>query len=220
MEEKRGFQREQKLPKSIYFSDIYFDKHQLFSLSEQIHLIHKYSKKFTNPSIIEIGKGNGFVSDFFKKAGYNFLTFDINANLEPDIEGNILEFSTTIESKSDMVVACEVLEHLPFDMFESSLKEMSKATDKYAIITLPIYQKMFGFNLQLRVPKIKVFSSAFFIKYRRNKALGSGHFWEIDFDKNSKRDNIEKIITKYFNIVEKGHFKTNPYHNFYVLQKV
>ena len=217
---ERGFNRERELLKNEYFSDEYFNKYQLFSLSEQISLIHKYSKKFNSPKIIEIGKGNGFVSDFFKKAEFDFATFDINENLNPDIVGNILEFDNLIKVKPDIVVACEILEHLPFDMFEKSLLEISKVTTKYTIITLPEFKKFFGANLQIRLPKLKVFSLPLFIKHRGNKILGSGHFWEINYDVDSQRKNIETIIEKYFIIVEKGLFDTNPYHNYYVLEKL
>jgi len=215
----KGFEREKELEKSVYFSDLYFDKYQLFSLSEQISLIHRYCKKCIKPKIIEIGKGNGFVSDFFKKAKYDFLTFDINKNLEPDIEGNILEFSNLITTEVDIVIACEILEHLPFEMFENSLEQISKVSRKYTIITLPEHKKFFGLNLQLRIPKINRFSLPFFIKYKGNKVLGSGHFWEIDYSKETKRKVIEMILEKYFKIINKGSFHTNPYHNFYILEK-
>ncbi len=216
----KGLQREKELAKEEYFTDLYFDKYQLFSLSEQISLIHKYSKKFIAPKIIEIGKGNGFVSDFFKKSGVDFTTFDINENLEPDIVGNILEFSNMVQKKADIVVACEILEHLPFEMFESSLKEISKSTNKYVIITLPEFKKFFGLNIQFRLPKIKIFSIPYYIGFNLNKLLGSGHFWEIDFNKETKRNNLEYLIKKYFNIIEKGRFHTNPYHNYYILDKI
>ncbi len=220
MNNDKGFKRESNLSRDIYFSDDYFDKYQLFSLSEQINLLYKYSKFIENPKILEVGKGNGFVSDFFKKANFNFKTFDINENLNPDIVGNILELNALINSKPDLILCSEVLEHIEFDFFEKSLQELSLASNKYVIITLPEFKKFFGLNLQIRIPKLKVFSIPLFIRIRGNKVLGSGHFWEIDYDENSKRENIEKIIRKYFTIIEKDKFHTNPYHNFYVLEKV
>ena len=220
MNNDKGFKRESNLSRDIYFSDDYFDKYQLFSLSEQINLLYKYSKFIENPKILEVGKGNGFVSDFFKKANFNFKTFDINENLNPDIVGNILELNALINSKPDLILCSEVLEHIEFDFFEKSLQELSLASNKYVIITLPEFKKFFGLNLQIRIPKLKVFSIPLFIRIRGNKVLGSGHFWEIDYDENSKRENIEKIIRKYFTIIEKDKFHTNPYHNLYVLEKV
>ncbi len=216
----KGFDRESNLGEEVYYSDHYFSKYQLFSLSEQINLLYKYSKSIENPKILEVGKGNGFVSDFFKKVNFYFKTFDINENLNPDIVGNILELDTLIDFKPDLILCSEVLEHIEFKFFEKSLQELSLVSNKYVIITLPEFKKFFGLNLQIRIPKFKVFSIPLFVKIRGNKTLASGHFWEIDYDKDSKRKNIEKILKKYFTIVEKGGFHTNPYHNFYVLKKV
>lgn len=215
---EKGAKRESKLNKDIYFSDQYFNKYQLFSLSEQISLLYAYCKEFTNPTILEVGKGNGFVSDFFKKANFNIKTFDINVNLKPDIVGNILDLSTLISSKSDLILCSEVLEHIDFDYFERSLEQLHLVANKYVIITLPEFKKFFGINIQIRAPKFKVFSSPLFFKIRGNKRLGSGHFWEIDYSKETNRSSIEQIITKHFTIIDKGCFHTNPYHNFYVLE--
>lgn len=214
----KGLKRESKLIKDVYFSDQYFSKQQLFSLSEQINLLYTYCKKFTDPNILEVGKGNGFVADFFKKANFNIKTFDINDNLEPDIVGNILDLSTLISTKSDVILCSEVLEHIDFDYFETSLEQLRFAANKYVIITLPEFKKFFGVNMQIRVPKLKVFSFPLFFKIRGNKQLGSGHFWEIGYSQETSRFSIEKIITKYFTIIDKGYFHTNPYHNFYVLE--
>lgn len=219
MEIKSGFEREKSLTKETYFSERYFDKYQLFSLCEQINLLYKYCSEFDHPATLEIGKGNGFVSDFFKKSGSNYKTFDINKNLEPDIVGNILELNLCVASAFDVVICSEVLEHLEFDLFEQALEQLAQATNKYVIITLPEFKKFFGFNLQIRLPKMKVFSLPLFIGTKINKILGSGHYWEIDYDQKTKRENIEKIIKKHFEILDNGRFHTNPYHNFYVLEK-
>ena len=220
MDNNRGFSREQNLSKETYFNDDYFDIYQLFSLSEQIKLLHKYAKLENSSKILEVGKGNGFVSDFFKKAGFDITTFDINENLSPDIVGNILELHTLIEKKADIVLCSEVLEHMEFNLFEKSLKELSLASNNYVIITLPEFKKFFGCNLQIRIPKVKVFSIPLFLGLRSNKVLASGHFWEIDYDENSTRKNIEASIQKYFTIVENGRFHTSPYHNCYVLKVI
>lgn len=214
----KGHKRESNLSKDVYFSNQYFSKYQLFSLSEQISLLYTYCTEFTDPNILEVGKGNGFVADFFKKANFNIKTFDINANLEPDIVGNILDLSTLISVKSDIILCSEVLEHIDFEYFEVSLEQLRLAANKYVIITLPEFKKFFGVNMQIRVPKFKVFSFPLFLKIRGNKQLGSGHFWEIDYSQETNRSSIEKIITKHFTIIDKGYFHTNPYHNFYVLE--
>ncbi len=219
MNNSRGFEREESLEKSMYFSEGYFDKYQLFALSEQIHLLYTVSKHLHNPAILEVGKGNGFVSDFFKKAKYNFTTLDINPNLEPDIVGNILELSQTVTEKPDFILCSEVLEHMEFKTFEKSIYELSETTKEGLIITLPVYKKFFGINIQWRMPKLKPFSTPLFIKTSWTKILPQEHFWEIGYSKETSKKNIEKILLQYFVIQDKGCFHTNPYHYYYVLKK-
>jgi 2-polyprenyl-3-methyl-5-hydroxy-6-metoxy-1,4-benzoquinol methylase len=216
--EVQGFQREKELNKEAYYSEGYFEKYQLFSLSEQINLIYQYST--TEAKILEIGKGNGFVSDFFKKAGFIFDTFDINKNLEPDVVGNILELEELVVENYDLIACCEVLEHMDFKYFEKSLEQMQKITNKYIVLTLPNCQKNFGMNLQIRLPKRKVFSLPLFFHTLIGKNICPEHFWEINYTKETSQKNIENILLKYFTIKDKGYFHTNPYHNFYILEKI
>jgi len=215
--EVQGFQRERGLDKEAYYSEGYFEKYQLFSLSEQINLIYQYTTM--ESKILEIGKGNGFVSDFFKKAGFSFDTFDINENLEPDIQGNILELESLVVEKYDVIVCCEVLEHMDFTYFEKSLEQMKKVTNKYIIMTLPNCQKNIGMNLQIRLPKRKVFSIPLFFHTLMGKNICPEHFWEINYTKETSQKNIENILLKHFIIKHMGYFHTNPYHHFYILEK-
>lgn len=213
----QGFKREKELTKEAYYSDGYFEKYQLFSLSEQINLIYQYTLK--KSKILEIGKGNGFVSDFFKKAGFIFNTFDINESLEPDIVGNILELEKLITDNYDLIACCEVLEHMDFKYFEKSLEQMRNITNKYVILTLPNCQKNFGVNVQIRLPKRKVFSVPLFFHTLIGKNICTEHCWEINYTEETSKKNIENILLKYFTIKDKGYFHTNPYHNFYILEK-
>lgn len=218
MKHARGFERETSLEKKAYFSEGYFEKYQLFALSEQINLLYKYSAPTSK--ILEIGKGNGFVSDFFKKAGFDFTTFDINPNLEPDIIGNILELEQSVPFSPDIIFCCEVLEHMEFTHFEKSIEQMQKVSREYVIITLPSCRKNFGFNLQIRLPKRKVFSVPLFLHTTIGKNICREHFWELDYTSQTSAKAVEKILLKYFRIEEKGYFHTSPYHHYYVLKKL
>ncbi|MDD3596693.1 methyltransferase domain-containing protein [Sulfuricurvum sp.] len=214
----RGFEREKKLLKQNYYSAGYFDKYQLFTFAEQITLLYNHATP--ESKILEIGKGNGFISDYFKKAGYTFQTFDINPNLEPDITGNVLELSHLITDFPDIIFCCEVLEHMDFTYFEKSLEEMQKVAKERIIITLPNCRKNFGANLQIRLPKRKVFSVPLFIHTTLGKNICPEHCWELNYTQETSSKNIEKILEKYFVIEDKGYFHTNPYHNYYVLKKL
>lgn len=219
MKKDAGFERERSLQKERYFNDHYFNKHQLFSLSEQIHLVYQYAKLFDSPAILEVGKGNAFVSDFFKKAKFDYKTFDINKNLEPDIIGNILELNDSVSFSPDIILCAEVLEHMEFKYFEASLKQLCLVTNKYVIITLPDFKRYFGVYIKGRFPKFRAFNKSLYIKTTNGKILPEEHFWEIDYNEETGRKKIEFIIEKYFHIIENDAFPMTPHHNFYVLEK-
>lgn len=214
----RGFEREKNLDKEAYYSDGYFDKYQLFSLSEQISLLYEYCDHTSE--ILEIGKGNGFVSDYFKNANFNFKTFDINEELEPDIVGNIIELEKSVTYTPDIILCCEVLEHMEFKYFENVLEQMRNVTNQYVIITLPNFQKSFGVNFQVRLPKHSVFSLPVFFHTSLGKSICDEHYWEINYTEETSKKNIERILSTHYTIEDKGYFHTNPYHYFYVLKKM
>src|SRR5690606_25285672 len=125
-----------------YYSDDYFGLSQLCSMSQQIHEIH--SLKPTN--ILEIGIGNGFTSAILKRAGYPVTTVDINPELEPDICAPLDEVAPLIEGmRFDLVVCCEVLEHMPYEQFGPNLNHLRKFGDRL-FITLPNYRAPIGFG--------------------------------------------------------------------------
>ena len=138
---EKGYEREKNMQKSKYFSAAYFSLPQLFSFSHQLNLIHSMNPKI----ILEIGIGNGFVSTFLKKAGYQVITADINPNLNPDIVAPISDLKNKIKDKVDLVVCCEVLEHMSFELIDSNIKVISEIGDN-CLITLPSYKDKWGLN--------------------------------------------------------------------------
>lgn len=209
----KGFLREKKLNRKEYFSDAYFSLPQLCSLSHQIHLIHSMKPK----NILEIGIGNGFVSTFLKEAGFEVTTVDINPSLKPDIVAPINNLNNKIKDKFDLVVCCEVLEHMPFNLFNESLKVISTLGEN-CLITLPRYQRRWGFNGLLDLPKmnIKGFNINFFIPFRKKSLQDTAHFWEIGSSQETSKSEIIRRIKIQYTTVHDGVFHLNPYHLFFI----
>lgn len=202
----RGVERERNLEKSVYFSDAYFRLHQLCSFAHQIHDIHQLKPK----SIIEVGIGNGFTSTFLKSAGFDVFTVDINPNLSPDLCAPISELPNQLrERKFDLVVCCEVLEHLPFDEFESCMQIFQQIASRM-YLTLPQAKKFFGFGGFLQLPKLGRRNVNAYLS--RAKALPAEHYWEVGSAGQTSKLQLSKIIAKYFETVEARHYCLNPYH--------
>lgn len=86
--------------------------------------------------VLEIGPGNGIVSFILRKKGYKVVTVDIDESVEPDFVASV-ESLPFHDNSFDTVVCCQVLEHLPWDKFSVSLREIRRVTRKWCIISLP-----------------------------------------------------------------------------------
>lgn len=144
----RGYNREKELSRDEYFSDQYFTMQQLCSFAHQINHINSLKPK----SILEIGIGNGFVSTFLKRAGYFVTTADINPNLDPEICAPIESLGEKLQQKYDLVVCCEVLEHMPLNLLNTNI-ELLSSFGRRLYLTLPSCRRIFGFGGIYRLPK-------------------------------------------------------------------
>jgi len=197
-----------------YVNKNYDSKERFISYWHQISEINQI-KAF---SIIEIGIGNGFTSDYLKRRGYNLVTMDIDKKLNPDFVGSVHRMPFQEES-FDLVACFEVLEHVPFDKFLHAIAEIHRVSKKHAIISLPDCSPQIRFGLQL--PKFGMVNKLFTMpqKICKKHEFDGEHYWEI-----GKAGYSLKKITKCFNDAE---FQINetyrifelPYHRFFILEK-
>ncbi len=210
----KGQQRESSLEADSYYSSSYFEKKQIFSQIHQFELIKKHADK----KILEIGPGNGLTSFLIKSSGYDLKTFDINENLKPDVCGDITQIEEYFtNSEFDTILCCEVLEHLPFDEFESIIEKLSQITTRTIILSLPQNKKNFlDIDISLRFLHSRSFNFNALQRYGNNK-LPDQHFWEVGSSKTTLAKQLESILAKYTHILKKESYYANRYHIFYVL---
>ncbi len=208
----RGTIREASIPEEDYFSESYFALTQLFTQAYQIHAI----ASMRPASVLEIGIGNGFVSSFLRRAGFRVTTVDINPNLKPDFVSDVLNLRDVLKGeKYDLIVACEVLEHIPFDRFDSCVEEFKKVASN-CFLTLPDARIGIGFGGYLRLPKLKNTFIHLYLRIIKKRKLTEQHFWEIGFTRETRIRNIRSILQNHFSSVESGTIVVNPYHRFFV----
>ncbi|HEY4487359.1 MAG TPA: methyltransferase domain-containing protein [Candidatus Paceibacterota bacterium] len=172
----------------------------------------------TSPStILEIGVGDGVVSSYFARhSDISYKTVDFAADLSPDIVADVraLPFEN---NAFDTVCAFQVLEHLPFEDFESSVGELMRVAKKYVIISLPHFSHPLKFSLKIPLfPEIKV---CIRIPHPKKHVFDGQHYWEIGkrgYSANRIRSMLQKIGTIEREITP---FE-NPAHHFFVLKKM
>ena len=174
-----------------------------------------------NPKrVLEIGVGDGTVRDYLIKKGIEVKTLDFDEKLCPDFIGDIR--NTTLGEKFDVVNACEVLEHIPYEDFEETLINIKRMTNKNVLISLPepqIYSLLFwkfrGMKRLLGIGSIS-FSLKFNKMFFKNKFDGQ-HFWNVGQRGTSLR-RIKKDISRYFKINKIFRNPINPTHIFFLLE--
>lgn len=211
----KGSNRERNLPKEAYYADSYFTYEQLWSFVEQIYHI----RQLKPINMIEVGIGNGFVSGFIRTSGIKVKTFDINPSLEPDIVASVHDIHHFVAPKEfDLISCCEVLEHLPFEDFEPTIKTFSSICDQL-FLTLPAAGRSFGFGGVIHLPKYYSWLSLWLKMPNQKNQLADVHFWEINYDNSTRKTKIVKLLKNYYNKVDTGVFKINPVHYYFKCKK-
>jgi SAM-dependent methyltransferase len=206
---EKGEERETSLERSAYFSDNYFSLKQLCSFVHQIHDIHQLRPK----SVLEIGIGNGFTSTFLKRAGYDVTTNDINPSLEPDICCPLSELAQRLSGRSfDLVVCCEVLEHMPFEDFEPNLRTLRSLGNRL-YLTLPNHKALLGFAWLPRLPKVpSIQVGSLYCEIPVARPLQAMHYWEVGSADFTSRKSIANRLRNYYSSVTSRRYALNPYH--------
>lgn len=171
---------------------------------------------------LEIGIGNRTVSSALMNRGVNVTTCDFDPELKPDYVADIRELP--FENNSyELVMACQVLEHLPWSDFHKALSELKRVSGKFIIISLP-YSSLY-FELVIKFPFLKhiikkpcidfcIRIPLFFKKFKPTQE----HQWEIGWKGYSIRK-IRGALQEYFDIIDEKRPVLNPYHHFFILEK-
>lgn len=176
-------------------------------------------------NVLYVGMGDGIVTDVLKKAGKNVKNLDFDKALKPDYVGSVTEIKKALKkdwNKFDVILCCQVLEHVPYSEFEKTVEQLAECAQKRLIISLPNANR----KVRLYLSGIKgTHKKLFLIKrhFKENWDLekdGSGeHYWEIDAKGCPTQQDIVEVLRKY--IPRLGYYTLfdNPYHMFFVMDK-
>lgn len=124
--------------------------------------------------LLEIGVGTGFTANYLRSKKMQVTTLDIDADKNPDIVANIVQYPFPIEY--DHILAFEVFEHIPFAQFKTILPKLSNASRQYVFISVPCHERILGYG-NLKLPKLPKLS--FQITRPKKKITSPHHFWEV-----------------------------------------
>ncbi len=214
--------KEAEIQKEHYFDRKYLKKERMFSFVEQIELVKEYVD--VKDSILEIGKGNGFVSAFLNQyLGYNIKTVDVNKDLKPDILDDVIKPAHLKSNSYDAILCFEVLEHMPFEKSITALNNMCNIARKFVIISIPDMRYFITFRSLIFGTAPISFSRLISSKRFRNarKKFGSDHFWEIGLvtdDKTYSPKFLAENLFKGKNVIKDYRDISVPWHHYFVIK--
>lgn len=167
-------------------------------------------------SVLEIGVGDGVVSEYFKRhSSIMYKTADFAADLHPDITADVRKLPIPKDSY-DTVCAFEVLEHLPFSEFEIGIIELMRVAKKYVLLSLPHFNH--PIKVSLKVPLLPEIKLLLQIPHPKTHIFDGQHYWEIGKRGYSAR-RIRSILSKHGSIEREFVPFENPAHRFFVIKK-
>ena len=165
-----------------------------------------------------MGVGTGFVRDYLLKCNIPIETIDIDEKIKSNHHGNIQSTSFR-DNEFDLINCCQVLEHMPYDSFKSTLEEMRRITKSYVLISLPDLSRKYSFQIELplfgKVQKIIPLPRLKKIKWEYN----GEHYWNIGVDNYSLARIILDIENSGFSVVKTYCVFEYNWHRFFLLEK-
>ena len=198
-----------------YFTENYLSKARFISLYGQTNYCLKHH---TIGNILEIGPGPGLFSTIMKHLGYDVTTIDFDKSMKVDIAGRLPNLPIKSEV-FDTVCAFEVLEHIPFDLFNICLSEMARVSKSFVIISVPDVKKL--------NPKLKLYIDVKLGNWKYQKNIfrtgqikltnPKEHYWELGINDITDDKIIDKAKKVKLNIISND--LVEPWFHFFVFQK-
>jgi 2-polyprenyl-3-methyl-5-hydroxy-6-metoxy-1,4-benzoquinol methylase len=207
---------EPDVPQNLYNAQTYDELDRFVSYWNQKEAIVKLASRLESASILEIGKGNGFLSEYLKRHQFDIETFDSAPDLKPDYIGDIRSVSHIVKKKFDIVCAFEVLEHIPYTDVPHILTELAALTKNYLVISLPQSRLYLSFWLKLNVVRpLQVYLS---LPFPTEHTFDGEHHWELGkWDYPISKFRI--LLEKHFIVQKEYTHPLNCYHRFFILAK-
>lgn len=200
----------------------YFDKYDTIQRFAAYYYQIKLIKELQPETLLEIGIGNKTVFDYLKRCGINNTSCDFDRELNPDVIADIRDLPFE-DNSFETVMACEVLEHIPWEDLDKALSEIYRVCNRYVLITLPYSSIKFEFIARLpfldkklpsRVLRLYMRIPLIFLPLKFKKL----HYWEIG-RKHYPIRKIRKKLKQYFRIMKEVVPIMNINHHFFVLEK-
>jgi len=199
-----------KQDKINYFELEYDSKESFLGYYEQIQEVTALNPK----NVLEIGPGNGVVTDYLRKRGIKITTFDFNKNTNPDIVGDVRKINDILcDINFDVILCAFVLEHLPYNYFLDIIESLC-IHSKHLVLVLPNFAARV--IVSAKIPSFKEKRWILSLPWKKKTSANPNHYWEIGL-RGYSLSRIKSDLEEYFEIKKVFTSKEVPYHKFFIL---
>jgi SAM-dependent methyltransferase len=164
--------------------------------------------------VLEIGVGSGVVAATLKRCGIDVTTADIDASLAPDVVADACSLPFD-DGEFDMVLCCEVLEHMPYEVSVRAARELRRVTHGHCLVSLP--HAALSFAALVRMPILHLRELRFRVPFARRLPPGGEHYWECGRPGYPVRRIRRDLLGAGFKLVSESRPPTNYSHVFFLL---
>jgi SAM-dependent methyltransferase len=152
--------------------------------------------------VLEVGIGGGFLRDSAVRFVGRYETLDVNERLGADYVGDVRQFDGRLEGRFDVIVAADVLEHIPFEDLPAAVGNLRRylRPGGRAMVTIPHRRSNFMYMTPVNVPKFfsvptGVLSPGGFYRrfIKRRIWIDPDHAWEIGDGNVKVRDVVQQF---------------------------
>lgn len=181
--------------------------------------------KDINPKrVAEIGIGPGVVGPMVKATypGCQYVSVDVDPTLRPEVCASVTDLPFS-DAAFDAIFCCQVLEHLPYELFVPAMTELRRVASRRVVISLPDESLFFYLRargLRRILPSLwKGISLPRPNPERHDFEAHGQHYWEIgkrDFPVGRVLADISRaglVLNHHFRMIER------PYWHFFFLDR-
>lgn len=156
-----------------HYGASYRSKDRWFSYYHQLSLVRECAPA----TMLEVGPGEGVVTENVRRSGVKVVTCDIAEDLHPDVVGSVTSLPFK-DQEFELALAAEILEHIRFEDVPQALRELARVVSRYVVISLPHPGWVFSFAFKIPLlPRVELWFQVPF--FWQTHIFNGEHYWEL-----------------------------------------
>ena len=195
-----------------------------FTWTRHFHVLRDLLAR-TEGDVFEVGTGDGVLRRCVEPFVRSYTVLDRNPQLQPEVQGDLLEPQPALAGRFDAAVCTEVLEHLPFEQFPIALARLGEVLRPGGRLFLTVPHRkghllVVSPRQRLRTWRFPFGTTSLSEAYnrfvRRRIWIDPNHCWEIGDGRVARRD-VERALAAQGFATEA--FAELPYCDYWILRR-